>query len=162
MTQHAIYSRLGVVISILGLMLSPALSAAQKSDWGAVKQLPPGQQIRIVLNDAKSYGGEFQSATDDAISVHMAAGDQTFNRPSIRRISSKGHEHRGRDALIGAAVGAGAGLGIGAAIDRCPANSIVCTGNKGKAIGTPLFALLGAAVGAVLPSGQWQAIYRSQ
>jgi hypothetical protein len=151
-----------VASSILGLIFSPAPSAARKSDWDTVKQLSQGQQIQIVLNDAKSYSGEFHSATDDAISVHMSTGDQTFNRPSIRRISSKGRGHRGRNALIGAAIGAGVGLGIGAAIDRCPANSIVCTGNKGKAIGAPLFALVGAAVGAVLPSGQWQAIYRSQ
>jgi hypothetical protein len=160
MSQHAIYLRLGVAISILGLMFCPALCAAQKSDWGAVKQLSQGQQIQIMLNDAKSYSGEFRSATDDAISVHMSTGDQTFNRPSIRRISSKGRGHRGRNALIGAAIGAGAGLGIGAAM--CPANSIGCTGNQGKAIGAPLFALVGAAVGAVLPSGRWQAIYRSK
>jgi hypothetical protein len=162
MSQHATYLRLGVTISILGLMFSSVLSAAQKSDWGAVKQLPQDQQIQIVLNDAKSYSGEFRSATDDSISVHTGTGDQTFNLPNIRRISSKGRGHHGRNALIGAAIGAGVGLGIGAAIDRCPANSIVCTGNKGKAIGTPLFALLGAAVGAVLPSGRRQTIYQSR
>lgn len=162
MSQHPIYLRLGVGISILGLMFSPAVSAAQKSDWSVVKQLSQDRQIRIVLNEAKSYTGEFRSATDDAIFVRVRTGDQTFSRTSIRSISSKGRGHRGRNALIGAAIGAGVGLGIGAAIDRCPANSIVCTGNKGKAIGAPLFALVGAAIGAVLPSGRWQAIYRTQ
>src|SRR5487761_568383 len=87
--------------SLVALMFSPAVRAAQKSDWGAVKQLSEGQQIRIVLNDGKSYGGEFRSANDEAISARLNGDDQTFNRPSVRRISSKGVGHRGRNALIG-------------------------------------------------------------
>lgn len=147
--------------SILVLMFSPLVRAAQKSDWGAVKQLSRGQQIQLELNDGKTYRGEFRSANDEAISTRLNGDDQTFNRPSIRRVSSKGLGHRGRNALIGAAIGGVAGLGIGAVVDRCSANAIACTGNKGKAIGIPLFALLGAAVGAVLPTGRWQAVYQS-
>jgi hypothetical protein len=161
MSQHAISLRRGVTISIVGLMFSSVLSAAQKSDWSVVRHLPQDQQIRIVLNDEKSYSGVLRSATADAISVHTPAVDRTFSMPNIRSISTKGRGHRGRNVLIGAAIGAGIGLGFGAAVDRCPANAIVCTGNKGKAIGTPLFALLGAAVGAILPSARWQTIYRS-
>jgi hypothetical protein len=70
--------------------------------------------------------------------------------------------HRGRQ-LIGAPIGAGVGLGKGASIDsNCSATAIVCAENKGKAIGTPLFALLGAGIGVLPPAGGWQELYRAR
>ena len=75
----------------------------------------------------------------------------------------QGRGHRGRHALIGAAIGAGVGLGKGASIDSdCSATAVVCTENKGKAIGAPLFALLGAGIGALPPAGGWQELYRAR
>lgn len=104
----------------------------------------------------------FESVTDDAIVIHTNGAEQTFSRSSVQKAFSQRPGHRGRHALIGAAIGAGAGLGTGAAIDHdCSRQSIVCTGNKGKAILTPVFGLIGAGIGAALPAGGWQEIYRS-
>jgi hypothetical protein len=116
-----------------------------------------------VVNSNKTVKGQFQSSTDDAIIIRSKGADQTLSLNSVQQVSSRRAGHRGRHALIGAAIGAGAGLGTGAAIDNdCSRNSIVCTGNKGKAILTPVFGLLGAAIGALLPAGGWQEIYRSK
>jgi hypothetical protein len=41
------------------------------------------------------------------------------------------------------------------------AQSFYCTGNKGKALATPLFGLLGAGIGAALPTGRWHELYRA-
>jgi hypothetical protein len=151
-----------VMLTLLGLLISTSLPGAENPAWNNLKQLSPGQQIRVVLNSKKSLKGQFQSITDDAIIVHASGADQTLSRPSVQQVSSRRPGHRGRHALIGAAIGAGAGLGTGAAIDAdCSPQSIVCTGNKGKAILTPVFGLIGAGIGALLPANRWQEVYRS-
>lgn len=150
-----------MALALLGLVTSPSLHA-QNPAWDSLKQVTNGQMIRVVLNDTKSYKGEFRSVSDEAIVIHSRGADQSVPRQSVKQVYSKRPGHRGRHALIGAAIGAGAGLGTGAAIDAdCSPQSIVCTGNYGKAIVTPVFGLLGAAIGAALPTGGWQEIYRS-
>ena len=146
----------------LALIISPSLRAADNSDWANLKQLTPGQKTKVSLTDGKSYQGDLQSLSDDAVVLHFATGDQTFARQTVQRVSIKRNGHRGRHALIGAAIGAGAGLGFGIAVDNCSPTVIVCTGNKGKGILTPAFALIGAGIGALLPARAWQVIYRSR
>lgn len=131
--------------------------------WDNLKQLTPGQETRVVLNDARSYQGKLQSVSDDALVIHSENGDQTFTRESVARVSIKRGRHRTRNVLLGTAIGAGAGLGLGAAIDRCGSNTVGCTGNKGKAIVAPLFGLVGASVGALISrGGGWQDVYPSR
>lgn len=154
--------RFRVALGIAALLSSPALHAAQNPAWDALKQLAPGQQIRVIMNDSRSYKGGFESVTDDVIVIHTKGGDRTLERQSVKLVSSRQAGHRGRHALIGAAVGAGAGLGMGTAIDAdCSPQAIFCTGNRGKAILTPAFGLIGAGIGALLPAGSWQELYRA-
>jgi hypothetical protein len=155
-------SCVGVVLPLLALLVSSSLCGAENPAWNNLKQLSPGQQIRVVLDSKKSFKGQFQSVADDAIIIHANGADQTLSRSSVQKVSSHRPGHRGRHALIGAAIGAGAGLGTGAAIDNdCSQQSIVCTGNKGKAILTPVFGLIGAGIGALLPASGWLEVYRS-
>ncbi|HET8826311.1 MAG TPA: hypothetical protein VFM77_14330 [Terriglobales bacterium] len=134
-----------------------------QSEWSVVQQLTSGQVVKIVLKEGGSRRGSFESANDSGVVIRSGESEQTLARDQVKRISIKGKGHRGRNALIGAGIGAGAGLGAGAAIDNdCSKNSIVCTGNKGKAILTPVFGLLGAGIGALIPSGGWHEIYRSR
>jgi len=153
---------LRVVLLAFGLLVSFSLCGAQNPAWNNLKQLSAGIHVRVVANSKKSFHGEFQSATDDAIIIRSKGADQTLSRASVRKVFSRSAGHRVRHTLIGAAIGAGAGLGTGAAIDNdCSSNSIICTGNKGKAILTPVFGLLGAGIGALLPAGGWQEVYRA-
>lgn len=150
-----------MVFTLLGVAIIPQLCSAQGAGWDGLRQLAQGQKVKVELNDGKSYQGTFQSVSDEAVVVNIKAGSRTFGQPDIRRVLSKTGGHRGRHVLLGTAIGAGVGLGIGAAVDNgCTKSSIVCTGNAGKAIGTPLFAALGAAIGAILPSGGWHEVYR--
>lgn len=150
-----------VALSVLAILFIPSLVAAQNSAWDSLKQLARGDRIRVVQKDSKSFTGEFQSCTDEAIILHAKSADQTILRQNLQSVSIRRAGHRGRNALIGGAIGAGVGIGAGVAIDRCSPNDIICTGNKGKAILTPVFGLLGALVGAVIPAGSWQQIYRA-
>lgn len=142
-------------------LMQAAGPAAGSSGWDQLKTLSPGQPIRVVLNDAKSYQGVFQSLSDDGITLRQPGGNQTLARRDVLRVSSKGRKHRARNVLIGAAIGAGAGLAIGAALDRQSQGTFIQLHHWGIAVGTPLGALLGAGGGALLPTGGWHDLYRA-
>jgi hypothetical protein len=112
--------------------------------------------------DGRKLPGTFQSATDDALVIATGKSPETLSRPMITKVSSKGKGHRSRNALIGFAVGAGGGLVVGAIVDADTCRSS-CSGgfkNLGKEGITPLGALIGAAVGALVPTGGWHEGYR--
>jgi hypothetical protein len=151
------------------LPLRAADPAVANASWGNLKVLSPGEEIHVVMKDAKSYHGEFQSLSDDGLSLRQSSGEKTLARQDILRVSAGAQKHRIRNALIGAAVGAGAGLAIGAAGDHSANN---CSGkppcfgplfpNVGKEVMPPVGALVGAVVGAVIPTGGWHDIYRAR
>jgi hypothetical protein len=100
---------LGLLVSIFGLLVGVPLWAAEpqrdNSNWDNLKQLASGQEIKVVLNDAKSFQGKFQSVSDEALVIRLATGEQTFNRQSVLRVSSNGQSHRLRNAALGAVIG---------------------------------------------------------
>jgi hypothetical protein len=157
------FAYIALLLALLALAADPSLGAVEKSDWSSLKQIAAGQTIKVTVKDGISSQGDFQSATEDALVLRIAGGDRSIARDTIRRVALKTNGHRGKHALIGAAIGAGGGLGAGIAIDNdCSATSIVCTGNKGKGILTPAFALIGAGIGVLLPVGGWREIYRAR
>jgi len=162
-------------LAVMGVRLS--LHAAQppieKANWAVLHELAPGDTVLVALNGAQSFQGQFKTLTDDAIEVHLTAGDRTFAREKVFRVSTKVQGHRGRHALIGILVGAGAGLAIGAAGDRvfdtrakCGLTGTFLCGNMfpnlGKEIFTPVGAIVGGVIGAVLPAGGWREVYRAR
>ena len=149
------------VIVLLGVVTFVPLAAAaprqDKGNWDNLKQLAPNEQVRVVLNDAKSYRGEFQSVTEGSIVVRVATGVQSFAKENVLRVSTKGTSHTRRNALIGAAVGFGAGTAIIAA--ACMSDD--CKGAVAPILGATLGAPLGALVGFVIPTGGWHDVYRA-
>jgi hypothetical protein len=154
------------ILVLVFLLLVPAFAMAQfaKDSWDSLKQLASGQQIRIVLNDAKSYGGRFQSVSNDGLIVRTGGGEQTFERQNVLRVSTKGRSHRGRNALIGLAVGAGAGVIVAVAspelgTGKCAQGSCVDAGTVSM-VGF-WGGALGAGLGAAIPTGGWHDVYRA-
>ncbi len=147
-------------LALAGTMLVAQPSMRQKDDWRVLQALQQNEQVRVSLRAGGTHKGTLQEVSDSRLTI---SDGQAFNREDVQRVWVKRHGHRGKHTLIGAGIGAGAGLGIGAAIDHhCSSNSLICTGNRGKAIGTPLFAVIGAGIGAVLPGGGWEEVYRSR
>jgi hypothetical protein len=154
-----------LLFALLALTADPLVGAVEKSDWGSLKQIAAGQTIKITVKHGATSRGDFQSATEDALVLRVAGEDRSIARDTVQRVSLKTNSHRGKHALIGAAIGAGGGLGAGIAVDTaasCTPNTIFCTGNQGKLIATPAFALIGAGIGALLPAGGWHEIYRAR
>lgn len=136
------------------------LSFAQTNDWATVKLLLPSQKVKVVTADGKSYAGSIQSVADDSIRIGK---NQLIQKQDVRQILLRTPGHRGRNALIGAGIGAAVGLGLGAAAG-CEKNDW-CFVSRGEAIavGMPFFGGVGAGVGALLPShGGWHEVYSSK
>ena len=140
---------------------------AATKDWANVRSLAAGTNIRVYLTSSGNENGKIVSVADDAVVVDTGKGTQTIARNSIARLSAR-KTHRVRNALIGAGIGAGVGLGIGVGIDSsvfnsplCPTSNAGCSvARHGKEIGAAGFGILGALIGALIPGGGWQDIYR--
>ena len=152
-------------LAFLTLMPALALAVSPQDSWDNLNRLAPGQHVRIVLNDAKSHVGQFQSANEAGIAVRLPAGGRTFERQSVLRVSTQGKSHRKRNSLIGLAVGAGAGIGVGVASPelgqgRCAQGSCVNAGSASLA--GMLGGVVGSGLGAAIPTGRWQDVYRAR
>jgi len=167
-----------LVLALLGACSTPGTANGKGSKgrlmhWDNLQSLTPGQDIRVEMNDDKSYQGEFESVSDDGITLREAAGEQKLARKFILRVSRKeGQDHRVRNALIGTAIGAGLGLAAGLIANHVIWSNVNCT--EGPAfscggppnphwalIGTPVVGAAGAAIGGVMPTGGWRDLYRS-
>jgi hypothetical protein len=135
-----------------------------RSDWVAVQSLAIGGRIRVTTTDHKTIQGAFQSATGEGLALSQPSGAEMLARSSIKSVSVKGPGHRMRHALIGLGIGAAGGLGAGAAIDAgCHPHAFLgCLAGPdfGKEVLTPVGAVIGLGIGAVLPAGGWREVYR--
>ena len=83
-----------LVLALLAACFSTGVASGQdskgrSSSWDNLKSLTPGQEIRVVMNNVKSYQGEFESLSDDGITLRQAAGEQTLARKDVLRVSRK-------------------------------------------------------------------------
>ena len=160
---------IGMTVLMFGFIGISAIHAEEakspQANWDNLKGLATGDDIRLVLNDTKSYKAKFQSVSDETIAVRLVTGEQTFPRESVLRVSTKGKSHRGRNALIGLAVGAGAGVIVGVASPelgqgKCAQGS--CINAESAALAGFVGAAVGTGLGAVLPTGGWHDVYRAR
>ena len=158
---------IGITVLMLGFIGIGAVNAAEpqsaQANWGNLKHLAAGDLVHVVLNDGKSNAARFQSFTDEAIVLRTSAGEQTFSRPDVLRVSAKRKPHRMRNALIGAAAGCGAGLGIAAAYASSQRKEYPY--NRYFEVDGPILgAVMGAAgagLGVALSKGGWYDVYRA-
>ena len=91
------------------LLLVSAFARAQsaKDSWDNLKQLHAGQKVEVIDMKMKALRGEFQTYSEEEISLQTNRGPLTIERGNVLRVSLREHSKRARNALIGAAIGAG-------------------------------------------------------
>jgi hypothetical protein len=153
----------------VGSLTALPLGAAKPGDatnrWDAVMQLSSGQELRVVLEDVKSFQGRLQGVSENTVVLRLDTGEQTFERQKVLRVSTRSTSHRGRNVLIGLAVGLGAGIIVGVASPelgqgKCAQGSCV----NAASVGVPgaLGGAVGAGIGAAIPTGGWHDVYRAR
>jgi hypothetical protein len=144
---------------------SASICAQPARDWASLGHAPEisaGAEIEARITGNKRYRGQFNAADGDALVMTTASGEQRLTRATVLRVSMKTPGHRGRNTLIGLAIGAAAGLTLGAVADaRCTGKCIEGNRPLGKEVGTPLGALIGTIIGVAIPTGGWREVYRA-
>ncbi|HYW44565.1 MAG TPA: hypothetical protein VE959_17015 [Bryobacteraceae bacterium] len=147
-----------VAFSVAALAVNATAQQAPTASWTNLGQLAPGTEVRVLLSDGKTVRGFLQKATSDSLAINATTSQETLSRQDVKRVLLKRQGHRGRNTLIGLAAGAGGGLALGAAVDH---GSSGWFRNFGKAVFTPLGAIVGTVVGVAIPTGGWHEIYRA-
>jgi len=168
MNRRKHFLAIGMTVLMIGFFGIGAVNAAEskptQANWERLKHLAAGDQVRVVLKDGKSYAAKFQSFSDEAIVVRTSAGEQTFTRQDVLRVSAMKEPHRGRNALIGAAAGCGVGLGIAAGYAASKRSEYPY--NRYFEVDGPIlgatFGAAGAGLGVALSKGGWYDVYRAQ
>ena len=152
-----------VLLPVLLTVAFAATGAAQGTkpiaNWARLNQLEAGAEIRVTLANGKTLTGYLQRVTSESIAINATTSQETLSRQDIRRVALKRAGHRGRNTLIGLAIGGGVGLVAGALVDSKvgPDNWLP---NVGKAVLSPMGALIGTVIGVAMPTGRWHVVYR--
>src|ERR1700693_2661165 len=135
-----------------------AQQAKPVEQWANLNRLQNGSEIRVVLAGGKTLRGFLQSVSPDSLAINAPTSQEALSRRDIKLVSLKQPGHRGRNTLIGLAIGTAGGLGTGAAIDHGDHGWFP---NLGKAVFTPIGAIIGTVVGVAIPTGGWRVVYRA-
>lgn len=128
-----------------------------RNDWANLNRLPVGTEVRVALANGKTHRGFLQSATADSLLLNATTSQESVARTDVRRVQQKRKGHRGRNTLIGLGIGLGGGLIAGAAIDSKISDDWFP--NAGKAVLTPVGAVIGTVIGVAIPTGGWRQVY---
>lgn len=139
--------------------LQSALAQSAPDCWDNLRQFPEGQKIEVIDMELRSVNGSFTGFTEEAISLRSDSNDISIKRTQVFRVTSHEASHRGRNTLIGLAIGAAGGAAVGA----IGGSRYHEEGETGvfMLVGIPIGAGIGAGVGAVMPSGH-KTIYRAK
>lgn len=142
----------------LALMAATVAAQTNAASWDIVKALTMGTDVRIAAGP-RTVSGRVDRITDDTMVMTSGKGQEMFGRQDVSRVSVRKPGHRKRNALIGLGIGGGVGLGIGLSASSC--TGFGCIGASAVEVGAPVgFAIVGTAIGAVIPTGGWREIYK--
>ena len=138
-----------------------AVGAATESnrDWSVLGGLAAGAEIQVTVSGGKMWRGFLQRTDADSLTINATTSQEALARQDVKRVQAKRPGHRGRNTLIGFAAGTAGGLAAGAAVDHSDRGSWFP--NIGKAVFTPIGAVIGTVVGVALPTGGWREVYRA-
>jgi hypothetical protein len=142
------------VVTLLVASLMPLRAQSPEGNWDNLQRIKPDQEVEIVTNDAKAYRGTLRSLQVESIIVRLVSGDHAFERANILRVAYKPKGRRSHHVKVGTAIGAGFGVVNAFFSDGCQSGGC-------RFAGVGISALLGAAIGAALPAGGWEVLYRS-
>src|SRR5690348_1641270 len=97
------------MVRILLALLSCAIPLWAQS-WDNLTSLKPGDSVKVLDTAGHEQKGSFKAASAQAISIASRHGEVAIERSRVRRVQIKSSSRRGRNAVIGVAIGLALGL----------------------------------------------------
>ena len=151
------------LLALVAAVLAATAAAQQAkpiANWVNLNQLVAGSEIRVTLATGKTMRGFVQRVTAESLAINATTSQEMLSRQDIRRVELKKPGHRGRNTLIGLAVGTGVGLAAGAVADSKSGPGVMFP-DLGKVVFSSAGVLLGTGIGVALPTGGWRDVYRA-
>jgi hypothetical protein len=151
------------LLALLAAVLAATAAAQQAkpiANWANLSQIGAGSDIRVTLATGKTMRGFVQRVTAESLAINATTSQEMLSRQDIRRVELKKPGHRGRNTLIGLAVGTGVGLAAGAVADSKSGPGVMFP-DLGKVVFSSAGMLLGTVIGVALPTGGWRDVYRA-
>jgi hypothetical protein len=145
--------RLAGAIFLLAALL-PAQSTA--NSWDAVRALPEGAHVKVMVTSGEMIEGNLVSTTEDGMSIQAAQGEIAVERARVRRVQLRSGSRRVRNALIGVGIGVVFGVLLDQTLGVRLRNE--GAGNRAAMYGIPIG--LGGALGAAAPG--YRTVYRAK
>jgi hypothetical protein len=146
--------------------LAMAAVGRDRHDWKSLSRLHPADRVRVVLKTGPVIG-EVQNWTPQDVTV----GRVTARREDVIKIEwYRRGESRAKHAGVGALIGFGGGFAIGASVSGGCGGRTLGSGGlgpcptrpEGGAIVGGMGAVIGAIVGALLPTHSKELIYSTK
>jgi hypothetical protein len=148
-----------VLVVLLVGAASPLAAQGREDSWDNLRQLRLGETIEVVDAKMRSHHGAFAAYTEDAISLRQGGGELSLPRAEVASVKRRRESPRGRNALLGLAIGAAGGLAVGAI--RGQTYHEAGETPVFIAVWTPIGAGVGAIVGAAAPTRGEVTVYRA-
>ena len=151
-----------LVMCVLALPCT-LLAQANQASWTILSGLHAGQSIQVIDTSSKKHSGTFMSVSDTAISLQVAAGEQSIQKQDVRSVkllSAKRRHNTVTGLVVGGIAGAGVGAAIGAATYKGCTQQSFCVdilsrgelAGIGAAAGFAGGAITGVIIGSMLAS----------
>jgi hypothetical protein len=139
-------------------VLATAAAGQDRRDWQSLSRLQSGDPVRLSLKTGPVTGA-FQTWTAQELTVGMV----TAKREDVRKIERYRHGgSRAKHAAFGALIGFGGGFAIGASVNLCVGLGPCIPRPEGGAVVGSAGAVIGALVGAILPTHSKELIYSAK
>ncbi len=145
--------RMWMLLLIVQVALNAFGAQGDYASWAKVEQLRPGQTLRVLCSDQRTWTGRLAAVSADVLVLDVGGTERKAVRSEILEVKVKS---RAGSALIGLGIGAAAGVGVGYAAGS---GSGLKSGEATTAagLGAALFAGAGAAIGSLFPG--WKTVY---
>jgi hypothetical protein len=97
-------------MTLILAVLAAAVLPASGQSWERLRELQPGQMIKVKLDDGQQRTGTFRSISGERLTFADRKGEISIERAKIRRVQVRSGERRIRNLLIGAGIGAAIGV----------------------------------------------------
>jgi hypothetical protein len=101
------------VLARTAVILTCSLALNAQS-WDRLRELKPGERVKVLETAGQEHQGTFRGATADAVQIGTDKSELTIERARVKRVQVRSNARRARKAAI---LG-GIGLAIGVTVDQ--------------------------------------------